>query len=100
MTGFFEHYFLLPIRWFKINHVARKQQQQRCKVCGCRDKFDFNVPDELWEQVVPKKFQNRVVCLACFDDFAKKKGVDYSTAIKQLCFAGKQAVFLFNVKEL
>jgi hypothetical protein len=56
------------------------------------------VPDEVWEKVVPPRFQNRVVCLACFDDFAKKKGVDYSTSLEQLCFVGDKATFGFSIE--
>jgi hypothetical protein len=48
------------------------------------------VPDDVWAAVVPKRFQNRVVCLACFDDFAKAKAVDYSTTIGPIYFAGDQ----------
>jgi len=84
----FEHFFILPIRWFKIHCQVWCKQQQRCKVCGYRDKFDFYVPDEIWKIVVPSKYQDRVVCLACFDDFAKKKEVDCTASIKKLYFAG------------
>lgn len=91
-----EHFFILPVRWYKQNYRNWRELRQRCKVCGYRDKFDFHVPDEIWQQVVPLKYQNRVVCLACFDDFAKKKGVDYSTALKELCFAGDIVSFQFQ----
>jgi hypothetical protein len=83
------------------NTSRRKLQRVRrgahpiCKVCGCLDKFDFNVPDDLWKAVVPIENQRDVVCLECFDEFAFKKGVDYSEAIGTLYFAGNQAVFEF-----
>ena len=35
---------------------------QKCKVCGRRDKFDFDVADDVWEAVVPERLQNCVVC--------------------------------------
>ena len=70
--------------------------QQTCKVCGHRDKFDFHVPDEIWAAVVPPIFQNRVVCLACFDDYAGEKGIEYATRLKTLYFAGDQASFEFQ----
>jgi hypothetical protein len=72
--------------------------RQTCKSCGRRDKFDFNVPDSLWAAVVPTEFRNRVVCLACFDDFAREAGVDYSRDLTTLYFAGDRAAFVFKVE--
>jgi hypothetical protein len=72
------------------------QQRQTCKVCGCSDKFDFHVPDEMWKRVVPSRYQNAVVCLDCFDDFALEKQIDYSNSIDVLYFAGDRAVFTFQ----
>lgn len=72
-------------------------QHQRCKVCGRRDKFNFHVPDKIWESIVPKKLQNRVICLACFDRFAKERGVDYAPYLSGLCFAGDQTSLQLQV---
>jgi hypothetical protein len=72
-------------------------ERQRCKVCGVPDKFDFSVADEVWQIVVPIEYQDRVVCLSCFDDFAFEKRINYSTSVEQLYFAGEQAVFSFRV---
>lgn len=85
-----EHFIIIPMRWYKLHIRNWYLLQQRCKVCGCRDKFDFHVPDQVWKEIVPQKYQNRVVCLACFDDFASKKGADYSASIELLCFAGNK----------
>jgi hypothetical protein len=76
--------------------ACRKPQAQTCKVCGHADKFNFDVPDEIWQVVVPEELQNRVVCLSCFDDFAYRKGVPYAHALRLLCFAGDQATFEFQ----
>lgn len=78
--------------------LASPQQQRRqtCKACGCPDKFNFHVPDDLWRRVVPARYQNSVVCLDCFDDFALAKHVDYADAIELLYFAGDRAVFTFQ----
>ena len=73
-------------------------QRQTCKVCWKPDGFDFHMPDEVWEQVVPPEFKNRVVCLLCFDGFADKKGVDYTKYLHTLHFAGNAACFEFRVK--
>lgn len=70
--------------------------QQTCKVCGHRDKFDFTVPDEVWALVVPEEYQNRVACLACFDDFAARSNIDYAHSLEVLYFAGQQATFVFR----
>ena len=70
---------------------------QTCKACGRRDKFDFHVPDEVWEAVVPLRLRNRVVCLACFDGFACRKGINYASHLQALCFAGDRASFSFEV---
>ena len=71
-------------------------QRQTCKVCGCRDKFDFHVPDATWRQIVPDEYQNRVVCLSCFDDFAHDKGVTYGEVLRTLYFAGRAAILVFS----
>jgi len=71
---------------------------QRCKACGHRDKFDFRVPDDIWFAVVPVELQDKVVCLACFDDFAAERRVDYATRLStSLWFAGAAATFEFRV---
>jgi hypothetical protein len=70
---------------------------QTCKCCGRRDKFDFHVSDEIWALVIPRRLQNRVVCLPCFDRLAARKQVDYATELERLCFAGDKAVFDFVI---
>jgi hypothetical protein len=75
---------------------AQQPPRQTCKVCECSDKFDFHVSDELWERVVPRRFQKNVVCLDCFDDLANEKNIDYSGAIDVLHFAGDAAIFKFR----
>ena len=95
ISAWVEHFLIMPFRWFRLHYRSWRDLQQRCKVCGYRDKFDFHVPDNMWLSVVPEKFQNRVVCLSCFDDFAKKKGVDYSASIKKLYFVGDKVSLRF-----
>jgi len=73
--------------------------KQTCKACGCTDKFDFKVPNRLWKKVVPVEYQNKVVCLECFDELAFEKGVDYCDFIDVLYFAGDQATFKFQAVE-
>ena len=94
----FEHFFIIPIRWYKRHYLNWINLRQRCKVCGNRDKFNFYIDDDVWKRVIPNKFQNRVVCLACFDDFAKEKEIDYTTSLKSLSFTGEDVVLFFNHK--
>jgi len=75
-----------------------RPQQQTCKACGNPDKFDFNVPDDIWETVIPAHLRNRVVCLYCFDEFASRKGVSYAPSLRSLYFAGEAAAFSFSVE--
>jgi hypothetical protein len=71
-------------------------QRQKCKVCGCSDKFDFHVVDAVWRKVVPTRYRNKVVCLACFDEFACRRRVDYAEHLEALYFAGDRAMFKFH----
>jgi len=76
--------------------IPRGFKRQRCRVCKCRDKFNFHVPDRVWREVVPHEYQDAVVCLPCFDEFARERNVDYSEVIEVLYFAGSQASFKFQ----
>lgn len=73
-------------------------QQQTCKACGRPDKFDFHVPDEVWLSVVPDALCSRVVCLSCFDGFARERRVNYATRLSELWFAGEAATFEFQIR--
>lgn len=70
---------------------------QTCKVRGRRDKFDFNVSDEAWDLVVPESLRGYVVCLSCFDEYARGRGVDYAPHLSVLYFAGDQCCFEFGI---
>jgi hypothetical protein len=68
-------------------------RRQTCKVCWRADKLDFTVPDRIWKVVVPRRLWKRVVCLPCFDDFAREAGVPYADHLRVLHFAGDQSCF-------
>ncbi len=74
--------------------------QQTCKMCGQPDKFDFQVPDELWREVVPKDYQSLAVCLYCFDEEAAAKGLDFAAALTELCFVGRSACLGFRISSM
>ena len=69
--------------------------RQTCKVCGCKDKFDFHVREETWRRVVPEPHRDNVICLSCFDELAFRQGVDYSHDVITLYFAGSAANLTF-----
>jgi hypothetical protein len=74
----------------------RRFKRQKCSVCHCEDKFNYYVPDELWCEIVPPANHRKVVCLPCFDAFARRQGIDYADSIETLYFAGDQASFKFQ----
>jgi hypothetical protein len=76
--------------------ICEGSHRQKCKVCGCQDKFDFHVLDAVWKKVVPTRFRNKVVCLACFDEFACRRRIDYADHLEELYFAGDRAMFKFQ----
>ncbi len=83
--------------WLLFTHEKpAESQRQTCKVCGCSDKFDYHLSDDLWRKVVPRRYQKSVVCLDCFDDLAFEKKIDYAGSIDVLHFAGDRAVFKFR----
>jgi hypothetical protein len=73
-------------------------QRQTCKACGRPDKFDFHLPHEVWAAVVPPELVSRVVCLFCFDEFARQRGVAYAAHLHAVCFAGDRGSFTFRVE--
>jgi len=78
----------------KLNLASFKRQ--RCQICRCEDKFNFDVSDKLWREIVPVEFHNKVVCLPCFDELARQKKIDYAHSIEVLYLAGRQASFKFQ----
>lgn len=88
-----EHWIVLPLRWLNSYRRDILEHNQKCKVCGQSDHFDFHVSDDIWEAVVPVRYRTRVVCLKCFDRFARLAGIDYGPYVDYLCFAGDQWSF-------
>lgn len=67
-------------------------KRQRCRVCKCEDKFNYYVPDALWREIVAEEYQDKVVCLPCFDEFARKRRIIIQS--RSTCFilrAGRRA---------
>lgn len=73
-------------------------KRQQCWVCGCEEKFNFHVSDEIWEKAVPEEYRSRVICLSCFDNFARERNVAYSRSVVDLLFAGDKAALEFEPK--
>ncbi len=76
--------------------ACRDPNQQTCKVCGRPDKFDFHIPDSVWCSIIPLEYRTRVVCLACLDELAADKEIDYSQHINELYFAGRNIALKFR----
>jgi hypothetical protein len=57
---------------------------------------ELKVTDDLWTAIVPAEFQQRVVCLCCFDDFALARRIDYTAAVVELVFAGRKAALILR----
>ena len=68
-------------------------QGQVCKVCGRVDVVHYQVPNELWVDVVPEELRGLVVCLRCFDAFAAQKRIDYADQLMDIGFAGMRESF-------
>jgi len=41
----FERWIILPLRWFRSHMRDVIARNQKCKVCGQSDMFEFHVPD-------------------------------------------------------
>jgi hypothetical protein len=39
-----------------------------CALCGSRDDAFFMVPDEEWEQQIPKELQEEIICKSCYEN--------------------------------
>jgi hypothetical protein len=72
-----------------------RPQRQSCKRCGSVDLMNFHVPDALWQAIAGPEFANRVLCLACFDQLADQKGIDYADQIKDVLFCGQRWALWF-----
>ena len=82
-----------------IASMIPPHQRQTCKACGRRDKLDFWLPDEIWAAVVPPELVNRVVCLACFDEFARQRGVAYVNHLDTIWFVGDRGTLILRVEQ-
>ncbi len=89
----FERWIILPLRWFRSHMRDVIARNQKCKVCGQSDMFEFHVPNDIWTAVVPARYRTRVVCLKCFDRLALLADIDYGPHVDYLCFAGDQWSF-------
>lgn len=69
-----------------------RPNEQQCKRCGAVDGMNFSVPDETWAAVAGPEWSNAncdsVLCLACFDDLADQKDIDFEPT--NVLFVGKR----------
>lgn len=70
-----ERKVVLPFRWLRKHFRDIRDMRQKCKVCGETPPIDYIVSDKSWSDVVPSRWNGRVVCLSCFDRFASSEGI-------------------------
>lgn len=74
-----------------------RPNEQRCGRCGAVDGMNFHVADDVWAAVASPKWRNEridsVLCLACFDQLADEKGIDYSQSLSNVLFVGRSMGF-------
>lgn len=56
-----------------------------------------DTPDDVWSAFVRLDHQSRVVCLYCFDDFARERDVNYASTLKTVYFAGENGSLILSV---
>lgn len=53
-----------------------------CSICGNVHKFDFEVPNEMWQEVIIERFQKSPVCLECFTTRADERLLKWDEFLK------------------
>jgi hypothetical protein len=70
-----------------------RPREQKCARCGAVDGMNFHVPDETWRSVAGPEWtgdrHDTVLCLACFDQLAAEKVVEYADVIGDILFTGR-----------
>ena len=51
-----------------LRRIQRKHclVNQYCKKCGTEMDYDYSINDFEWNQYIPNKYNNHVLCLNCF----------------------------------
>jgi len=58
--------------------VVKTLTREVCKRCGRENPLGFSVPDDVWKAAVPSEYQDKVLCIMCFDELATEAGIDWS----------------------
>ena len=53
-----------------------------CAICNKVHKFDFEVPNEMWEECIIERFRKSPVCLECFTTRADERLLKWDDVIK------------------
>ena len=73
--------------------------RELCKCCYKFNPVGYNMPDEIWNKVVPEEFRNKVLCLTCFDYFATENGVDWTKHIEEVYFVSGAMHIKYEILE-
>lgn len=61
-----------------------------CQQCGTYTRFDYQVDDEFWRDMIPVEMRSGVVCLPCLDFIARAVGVDVCQHLREVQYTGSR----------
>lgn len=53
-----------------------------CKLCFDIIRVGFHVPNEIWQKVVLRGYEQETICLKCFTRIADEKSIKWDVEIK------------------
>lgn len=53
-----------------------------CKLCYHPNRVGFNVPDYVWDAIVPEHVRSSIVCLDCFTRLGDEKHIPWDREIQ------------------
>ena len=62
-------------------------KNQTCKKCFREQRFEFFIKDEIWN-MLPKMWQNHVLCFECFLEELEKSAPDKRLSLNDFYFLG------------
>ena len=56
--------------------------RETCKICFHANPIGFRVSDDVWRDVVPNEYLEKVVCISCFTRLADEKFIAWDNDIQ------------------